>query len=263
MKPATVFLSEMTNRELEQFLERRDIILVPIGSTEQHGPHSALGTDVYIPLELCRRVAPRIDAVVAPPVSYGLSYAHRGFKGEFSLSIDTFMNVISDLSISFAAAGFRKIVFVNGHYDNTYAIAYGCARAADRLPAGTRAFPLTYWEGFTPEHAREFMGGPKGLHANEGEVSALLAINPDLVDMSLANTEQPRFPDYAVPAGGQHTAYFLTAPGSLYRMTRSGTWGDATQATAEKGRRYLEWATDAVLGLLSDIDRTFDELPLR
>jgi creatinine amidohydrolase/Fe(II)-dependent formamide hydrolase-like protein len=70
-------------------------------------------------------------------------------------------------------------------------------------------------------------------------------------------------PEYTVPAGGQHTAYFLTAPGSLYRMTRSGTWGDATKATAEKGRRYLEWATDAVMGLFADIDRTFAELPLR
>jgi creatinine amidohydrolase len=201
--------------------------------------------------------------VVAPSVPYGLSYPHRGFKGEFSLRIDTFMDVVSDLCVSFAAAGFRRIVFVNGHYDNTYAIAYGCARAADRLPAGTRAFPLTYWEGFPPERARQFMGGEKGLHANEGEVSALLAINPNLVDMSLANVEQPRFPDYKTTAGGQHTAYFMTAPGSLYRITRSGTWGDATRASAEKGKEYLAWASEAVLSLLGDIDRSFDELPVR
>ena len=204
MKPATVFLSRMTNRELEQFLMSHDssAVLIPTGSTEQHGPHSALGTDVLIPEELCRRVAPDIPAVVAPPISYGLPYPHRGFKGEFSLRIDTFMNVVSDLCVTFAAAGFRRIVFVNGHYDNTYAIAFGCARVADQLPQGTQAFPVTYWEGFPPERAREFMGGDKGLHANVGEVSALLAISPDLVDMSLANAELPNFPSYKTSAAG-------------------------------------------------------------
>ena len=263
MKPATVFLSEMTNRELEQFLEHHQTVLIPTGSTEQHGPHSALGTDVLIPRELCRRVAPKIHAVVAPSLAYGLSYPHRGFTGEFSLSIDTFMNVVSDLCLTFAKSGFRKIVFVNGHYDNTYAIAFGCARVADRLPEGTRAYPLTYWEGFPPERARQFMGGDKGLHANEGEVSTLLAINPDLVDMSLANTELPSFPSYKTSAGGQHTAYFLTTPGSLYRITKSGTWGDATKATAEKGRQFLEWGAEAVLTLLEDIDNSFARLPVR
>jgi creatinine amidohydrolase len=263
MKPPTVFLSEMTNRELEQFLQKATTVLIPIGATEQHGPHSALGTDVFIPQELCRRAAPQIPAVVGPALSYGLSYAHRGFKGELSLSIDTFMNVITDLCITYAAAGFRKLVFVNGHYDNTYAIAFGCARAAERLPEGTRAFPLTYWEGLPPERAREFLGGDKGLHANVGEVSTLLAINPDLVDMSLANAEMPSFPSYKTSAGGHHTAYFLTNPGSLYRITRSGTWGDATQATAEKGRQFLQWGTEAVLSLLEDIDATFAHLPVR
>ncbi len=134
---------------------------------------------------------------------------------------------------------------------------------ADQLPAGTQAFPLTYCEGFPPERAREFMRGDKGLHANVGEVSALLAINPDLVDMSLANAELPNFPSYKTSAGGQHTAYFLTTPGSLYRITKSGTWGDATQASAEKGRQFLEWGAEAVMSLLEDINNSFTRLPVR
>jgi creatinine amidohydrolase len=97
MKPATVFISEMTNRELEQFLGKHTTVLIPTGATEQHGPHSPLSTDVLIPQELCRRVANSIGAVVAPPLSYASSYPHRGFKGEFSLRIDTFMDVITDL----------------------------------------------------------------------------------------------------------------------------------------------------------------------
>jgi creatinine amidohydrolase len=263
MKPATVVLAEMTNRELERFLEQHAMVLIPTGSTEQHGPHSPLGTDVIVPVEICRRIAPKIGAVVAPPLHYALSYPHRGFKGEFSLGIDTFMNVVSDLCVGFARAGFRDIIFFNGHYDNTAAIAYGCARAADKLPEGTRAYPLNYWEGLPPERAGQFMGGDKGLHANEGEVSAVLAINPDLVDMSMANAERPRFPAYKTSSGSSHTAFFLTSPGSVYRITKSGTWGDATTASAERGRQFLEWATEAALALLEDIDNTFRQLPIR
>lgn len=263
MKPPTVFLAEMTNRELEQFLATHRTVLVPTGSTEQHGPHSPLGTDVLIPQEVCRRIAPRIGAVVAPPVPYGLSYPHRGFQGCFGVSVDTFLALISDLCVAFAEAGFRRIVFVNGHFDNTLAIAYGCARAAERLPKDARAFPINYWDGLPAERLAQYIGPDKGMHANEGEVSCVLAIDPRLVDMDQANVEQPRFPPYRTAAAAVHTAFFLTAPGSVYRITRSGTWGDATAATAEKGRQFLDWIEEAVLALLDDIERTFRELPVR
>jgi creatinine amidohydrolase len=263
MKPATVFLAEMTNRELEMFLQEKTRILVPTGSTEQHGPHSPLATDVLIPQEICRRVAPKIGAVVAPAINYGLSYPHRGFRGAFYVGIDTFIAMISDLCVSFADAGFREIVFVNGHFDNTFAIAYGCARAAEKLPPGTRAYPINYWDGMPPERLRQYISLEHGMHANEGEASAVLAINPDLVDREQANAEFPRFPEYQTSSGPVHTAFFLTAPGTVYRITRSGTWGDARRADAARGEEFLRWGEEAVLALLADIDRTFRELPVR
>jgi creatinine amidohydrolase len=263
MKPHTVFLAEMTNRELEIFLQEHDTVIIPVGSTEQHGPHSPLCTDVFIPQEIARRAAERIGALVAPPISYALSYPHRGFVGEFSLSIETFMAMIRDLAISFAQSGFRRIVFLNGHYDNTYPIAYACAQAAERLPAGVRAFPLNYWDGLTPEQAAEYISIDKGMHANAGEASVVLAINPRLVDMEMANTEFPQFPETKTGSAAIHTAFFFTSPGSVYRITRSGTWGDATQASAEQGEKFLEWGVQSVLNLLEDIDKTFDLLPIR
>jgi creatinine amidohydrolase len=263
MKPPTVFLTEMTDREVEAFLEKHDTVIVPTGSTEQHGPHSPVGTDVLIPTEIARRVAPQIGAVIAPPLSYGLSYPHRGFTSVFDLSVETFISVVAELCECFARAGFRRIVFLNGHFDNTFAIAYGCAKAADRLPPGTRAFPLNYWDGLPAERAEAFIGADKGMHANEGEVSMVLAIDPDLVEMEQANTEFPRFPPTKTGSGAVHTAFFLTAPGSVWRITESGTWGDASQAAAEKGERFLQWAVEAVLDLLSDIEVTFEQLPIR
>ena len=73
MKPSTVFLGEMTNPELEAFLREHHTVIVPVGSTEQHGPHGPLATDTLVPAEIGRRIALQAGAVVGPPVTYGLS----------------------------------------------------------------------------------------------------------------------------------------------------------------------------------------------
>jgi creatinine amidohydrolase len=262
MKRPTVFLGEMTSPEVEAFLVDHHTVIVPVGSTEQHGPHGPLLTDVLVPQEVARRIAPRVGAVVAPPINYALSYPHVGFTGLVHIRIPTFMALVEDVAVSLASVGFRRIVFLNGHYDNTYAIAYACANAADRLPPGTDAFPVNYWDGMTPDEAGEFFGPATGLHANRGEISAVLAIDPALVDMDAANAEMPPFPEVASPAA-VHTAFFFSAPGSVYRATHSGTWGDAREATAEFGRRYLDVVTEATVRLLGDIDRTFEAMPRR
>ena len=262
MKPPTVFLGEMTDPEVAAFLTDHDTVIVPTGSTEQHGPHAPLLTDVLIPVEVARRVAPQVGAVVAPSINYALSYPHVGFTGVVHIRVPTFMALIEDLCVSLATIGFRRIVFLNGHYDNTYAIAYACANAAERLPAGVRAFPVNYWDGMTQAEAAEFFDPTNGLHANRGETSAVLAIAPSLVDMDAANVEFPPFPAVS-NEGSVHTAFFFSAPGSVHRATRSGTWGDARQASAEFGSRYLEVVVAATARALDDIERTFEAMPPR
>lgn len=261
-KPATVFLGEMTDPEVRAALERTQTIIVPTGSTEQHGPHGPLLTDAIVPTEVGRRVAERIGALVGPPINYALSYPHVGFTGVVHIRVTTFMSLIEDLCASYASMGFKRIVFLNGHYDNTYAIAYACATAAERMPAGVNAFPINYWDGMTAEEAGEFFGPTTGLHANRGETSAVMAIDPDLVDLEAANAELPPFPDVTNQAP-VHTAFFFSAPGSVYRATKSGTWGDAREASVEYGQRYLDVVTDATVRVLDDIERTFAAMPPR
>lgn len=262
MKPPTVFLGEMTSPEVEDFLREHRTVIVPVGSTEQHGPHGPLLTDVLVPQEVARRIAARVEALVAPPVNYGLSYPHIGFTGVVHLRIPTFMALIEDLCASLAAIGFRRIVFLNGHYDNTYAIAYACANARERLPEDAVAFPINYWDGMSADEAAEFFGPSAGLHANRGETSAVLAINPDLVDMERANAEMPPFPE-VTSAAPVHTAFFFSAPGSVHRATRSGTWGDARESSPEFGERYLQVVSEATVRMLDDIERTFAAMPAR
>ena len=262
MKRPTVFLGEMTSPEVEAFLARSRTVIVPTGSTEQHGPHGPLLTDALVPTEVARRVALRIGAAVAPTINYGLSYPHTGFTGLVQIRIPTFMALIEDLAASLAAIGFRRIVFLNGHYDNTYAIAYACANVAERLPAGTRAFPVNYWDGMTPEEAAVYFDPTNGLHANRGETSAVMAIDEGLVDLGAANVEFPPFPPAANP-GAVHTAFFFSAPGSVHAATRSGTWGDPRGSSVEFGEAYLEVVTGATIRMIEDIERTFEAMPHR
>ncbi|MBU6302017.1 MAG: creatininase family protein [Verrucomicrobia bacterium] len=259
MKPPTVFLDELTDPELEAFLTKHHTVIIPVGATEQHGPHSPLGTDVLIPREIARRLCLRQgNALVAPSLPYALSYPHRGFTGEFSLRIETFMAVIRDLCVSFAKSGFKRIIFLNGHYDNTLAIAYGCAQASAEMPGEARAFPVNHYDALTPAEMQAF-----GMHAGHGEVSMVLAINPALVDLSKLNVEHPPFPDTITKSPAIHTAFFFSNPGSVWQITRSGTWGDATTASAEQGEAYLDRGVRTVIDLLQDIEGTFAKLPVR
>ena len=262
MKPATVFLGHMTSPEVEAFLETGKTVLVPTGSTEQHGPHGPLLTDALVPTEVARRIAPQVGAVVAPTINYSLSYPHTGFTGLVQIRIPTFMALIEDLCASLATAGFQRIVFLNGHYDNTYALAYACAAAAPRMPPGVRAFPINYWDGMLPDERAEFFDLSTGLHANLAETSAVMAIDPALVDLEHANAEMPALPD-ATNVGATHTAFFFSNPGSVHWATKSGTWGDARGATAEIGERFLGIVSQATIRMLEDIEKTFAAMPPR
>ena len=262
MKPPTVFLGELTNPELEAFLQKHHTVIIPVGAVEQHGPHSALLTDVFIPTEIAKRVAPRLNALVAPPVSYSLSYPHTGFTGVAQIRIPTFMALIEDLCATFADMGMKRIVFLNGHYDNTYAIAYACANARPRLPHDCRAFPINYWDGIPGKIAAEWSGLQRGFHAHTAEVSCLLAINPDWVDRAKLNQEVPPFPKYEIEnVGAVHSAYFFSNPGSVHWITKSGTWGEARTATSEKGEEYLQLCVQSTELVFREIERTLTAMP--
>jgi creatinine amidohydrolase len=260
----SVFLGELTLTQVEEYLDGdNDLVLVPTGSTEQHGPHSPLSTDVIIPTEVCRRVATRVGALVAPSVNYGISAGHRGFRGLAYLRGPTFMAVVEDVAFSLAEAGFRRIVFVNGHYTNYAPIISACMNVATRLPEGTRAWGVSYWESLPPEQLEQYLSLATGMHANIGETSAVMAVRPELVDLEAAVAEWPDFPDFRAPPFPTILAYFETHPGSVWRAGKSGTWGDPRGSTAELGERFYGWIEEAMVRLLGDVDETYRRLNVR
>ena len=260
--PRSVFMAELKLPDIEHYLEHSPskLVLIPVGSTEQHGAHLPLSTDVLIPQEVCRRLAIARDAVVAPPIAYALSAGHKGFSALVYTSINTFLALVEDICCSLAEAGFREIVFVNGHYTNYYPLAMACMNASPKLPPGTIAFPISYWESLPSDELDAYLSMRVGLHANVGETSAVMAIRPDLVDLSRAVEEWPNFPAFTSNPLPSVIAFFETNPGSVYRATPSGVWGRPADSSIEKGQMYLEQITSAMLKFLNDAETTYERM---
>jgi creatinine amidohydrolase len=262
----SIFMPEMTNLQVREYLERdARMVIVPVGSTEDHGDHGPLWTDVYIPLEVARRAARDLDALVGPPIAFGLAPDHRGASGLVYLRLETFINLVRDVCLTLSQAGFRKIVLLNGHYVNSWALQYAAADVYDELPEDVRIYPFPYWQGLKPEQAEQYLSGSAGIHANVGETSAVLAINPALCDMDRVRDFVPELGELRTNPFALLDPMFLATPGSFWSLLEEGggVWGNPSESTAERGEEFLEWAKAAVVNLVRDMDDVHDRLGLR
>ena len=256
-----VFLADCTLPEVEAHLRASPKIVVPVGATEQHGPHAPFGTDAILSTEASVRLARRIGALVAPALAYGVSGEHRGYPGVPFLSAGTMTALVQDVVASLAQGGFREVILVNGHYTNSIVLHAAIMDIGDRLPKGTIVFPFQYWDALPPDQLADYLGADVGLHANIGETSAVMAVDGSLVDLDKAVKEYPAFPREPTPA--TIAAYFFSGPGTLPRASRSGVWGDPTESTAERGLRYLEQIEEACVRFVGDVEALFAAFPER
>ena len=140
------------------------------------------------------------------------------------------MALVEDVAVGLATMGFRRIVFLNGHYDNTLAIAYACANAAPRLPDGARAFPINYWDGMTADEAGRVLRPDRRAACQPGrDVGGAWRSIRRSSTSTRANAEMPPFPEVTSPAA-VHTAFFFSTPGLGPPRDQSGTWGDARES---------------------------------
>jgi creatinine amidohydrolase len=228
--------------------------------TEDHGDHGPLWTDVFIPLEVARRAAPELDALVGPPVPFGLAADHKGAAGLAYLRLETLTALLRDVSVSLAEAGFRRIVLLNGHYVNTWAMQYAAGEFAGELPAGARVYPFAYWLGLPPEQAARYLGPEVGIHANIGETSAMLAIDPGLCDMEHARDFSPDFGELRTSPYTVLDAVMFARPGAFHVATRggAGVWGSPSASSPELGNDFLDWCRQAVVDVVHDMDVVHD-----
>lgn len=206
----------------------RPILLLPIGSTEQHGPHLAVSTDTVVAEALCRGLAERRpDVVVAPSLAIGASGEHAGFAGTLSIGTEVLAAVVTEVVRSSRPA-FCAVVAVSGHGGNAEALARAEALAAAEGDDLLILFPA-------------FPGGD--AHAGRTETSLLLALEPSLVrkDEAMAGNTAPLS---ALVADLRH--------GGVARVSPNGVLGDPVGATAAEGVRLLDAA-------LADLAARLDE----
>ena len=202
-------------------------ILIPLGSTEQHGPHLPLDTDTCIARAVAHGAAAATGAVVAPTLPYGASGEHAAFAGTLSIGTDALRTVIVELTRS-AAETFERIVFVNGHGGNHGAVT----GAVKQMQA--EGHSVTSWSPSIP-------GGD--AHAGRTETSLMLAIAPDSVRR-----------EAAVPGNTAPLAEIIDdlRAGGVAAASPNGVLGDPAGASAEEGQQLL---VQLVTNLVRSLDR--------
>jgi len=217
-----------------------DLALLPVGSTEQHGPHAPLGTDATTAEAVAEAGAAAYDgfAVVAPAVKIGISEEHRHFPGSLWVSEDTFRAYVRETVESLAYHGFDRVVLVNGHGGNVAAlreVASGISREGDAY-----AVPFTWFDAVD-------VAVPMG-HAGGRETALLRAVAPETVREDRIETAaadaSDRWGDWV---SGVNLAY------DTGEFTENGVVGDPREGTADLGEEMLEEAADALADLMAAV----------
>jgi creatinine amidohydrolase len=219
------------------------LALLPVGSTEQHGPHAPLGTDHLTASVVAASAAETYEKhereiVVAPAVPVGIAEEHRQFSGTLWVSPDSFRSYVRDVLTSLVSHGWNRIVLVNGHGGNVGALREICADVTRHEEAYT--VPFTWFDAI----------GATGMgHGGPVETALLRAIAPGLVrDERIEEARAGASDGWGEWVAGTNLAF------DSMEFTDSGAVGDPSEGTAERGEELLEQATAALVTLLEAID---------
>lgn len=238
-----VLWQEMLRHELLSAIDQRAVVIVPVGSIEQHGPHCPQDVDISIPYYLAIRTADAIDdfpVVVAPPVTYGFTHYNMGEVGTISLGLDLFINILCDVSRSIWKNGFRRIIMLNGHGGN---IAPNWVASVKLAEEDIWALAITYFNMAPVEMAAIAKADEGSIgHGGELETSLQLYLRDGLVDMNRAVKDEWR---QKFSPEVQKYAQFP----ERRREMATGVMGDPFFASAEKGERLFNVYLDKLVAL--------------
>nr|MDO8133010.1 3-dehydro-scyllo-inosose hydrolase [Candidatus Njordarchaeum guaymaensis] len=268
-KPTGIYFQNMSWKEIEDRLKKCDLIIVPVGSTENHGPHACPGEDTFLVTRMAELVAQKTGCTVAQPVWYGSHpYHHLGMPGTVIVDDDDFKANLRAIMAGFWNAGFRKQIFLNGH-GQEYVIPSAIHQFAKKYQV-PGVFVNLNWYHAIPQHVKDKAhGGPfetPFIHADEVETSFSLALFPELIKMEYAVDTKPKgyMPDlkHTDKAGNVYgrpiSWYGQVGLGPMeISATPEGSVGKATLAKAEKAFKGLEELLDYLCELVNDIMKRF------
>lgn len=229
-------LARLTSIEAGEAIDIAKLALVPVGSLEQHGPHLTLDTDMAVAQALAERLHSDLgdQAVLCPPVTYGLSEHHMGFPGTITLRPGTFLAIFEDLVDSLAIRGLRRILVINGHGGNIDALRLVSRNA--RRDHGSLVAALM-WAVLAGSEIADRAQSSRYGHACEIETSVVMDLAPDRVRHDRLESQ-----------GGRRSADPLTDPPRslvdqavwVEEWSEDGALGDPSLASAEMGKELVE-----------------------
>jgi creatinine amidohydrolase/Fe(II)-dependent formamide hydrolase-like protein len=265
--PTGIYLQTMTGKQVEERLRQNDLIIVPVGSTEAHGPHACSGEDTFLVSRMAEAVARRTGCTVAEPVWYGSHpYHHLGMPGTIVVPEEIFVGLLRSVMAGLWNMGFRKQIYLNGH-GQEYVIPTAIHQFAKQYQVPAVIANLNWYHAVQEHFGLKSEGGPYEtpfIHADEVETSWSLALFPELIDMSEAvDTTPTSFLGDKMGVHVDKAGNLLHKPIAWYGQVglgpieisayKPGCVGRSTLADADKARSGVEALLDYMSGLVVDI----------
>jgi creatinine amidohydrolase len=262
-------LADLTYVDIREYLKEKDTVLVPMASTEQHGPHLPLYTDTITAIEISERIAEQIGVLHTPPIWMGYSpqQMHGPGEGRGTITVrsSTLLSVMYDVARSLIHHGFNRIHFINGHGSNIKVVDPVLRKL--RYETGALiSFVKPFMENYVGLMEGLMENPPEetpGWHASELETSQDMAHNRALVRMERAEPTKAHIPDFLPRSFGKKDGMpdvefegykYFSFPMDHHEFIESGTIGNPMRATVEKGeeafRRYSEHCARGIQELM-------------
>jgi len=230
-------LAEKTWPYVNDYLKRSQKIIVPVGSTEQHGPTGLLGIDFLTSKAIAEKVGLQQNILVAPPLPFGMAVHHMEFPGTLTLTPTTYVRVICELIQSFTHHGFNKIYFVNGHGGNIAPLTTAFCETKQK----DEEFSLSLYNWWQLPEVQEYesthFGDENGFHATVGEIS----VSQFLLPQAYTQSVPPRYFKTLTK-----TSWPLS-PKEFRKQFPDGRMGSNPQlSNAEHGRALFDIAVAAI-----------------
>jgi len=229
-------LEEMSWPQIVAGLKETQTVILPVGATEEHGPHLPTMTDTIQAMEVARAVAKERHVFLAPPLHYGVCRSTRGFPGTITVGHDALRAFAKDLLISFADSGFARVMILTGHAGGQHMAAL---EEACQLAVEERDFHVSLVSLFDLIDARA-VETPHDGHAGEMETSLMMVIRPHLVK-GTPEKHFPKRPQFLVMKDVRH-------------LMGNGVMGNPEPATPEKGKQFFQMAVSGVMGALDELE---------
>ncbi|MEM7041360.1 MAG: creatininase family protein [Pseudomonadota bacterium] len=236
-------LDQSTWQEVEKYLQTSSGVILPIGSTEQHGPTGLIGTDALCADLVARGVGEQASAMVAPPLNFGMAQHHMAFAGSMTLRPETMLAVLVDLLTSLAIHGFRRCFIINGHGGNMATIMTAISEMHARSSLGwpslggeLRCRMRNWW---TPKAVtalqEEIFGERDGSHATASEIALTQFAFPDKIKSAVLD-----------PATAPKSTGFTDAEDFRRRYPDGRVGSDPALSRPEHGERLYHAAIEAL-----------------